>query len=81
MQEQRIITHEGLEVRISGTANEDILSILNQAVQGSERGMRFRLQNIPARIEAYGDQIRFVSLYKKNRIAGTVGSCYRMTAR
>lgn len=37
MQEQRIITHEGLEVRISGTANEDILSILNQAVQGSER--------------------------------------------
>jgi hypothetical protein len=81
MQEQRIITHEGLEVRISGTANEDILSILNQAVQGSERGMRFRLQNIPARIEAYGDQIRFVSLYKKNRIAGTVGSCYRMTGQ
>lgn len=81
MQERRLITHEGLEVRISDTADEGIIDILSRAVQGSEGGMRFRLQNIPSRIEAYKDQIRFISLYKKNRVTGTVGSCYRMTGQ
>ncbi|OFY63706.1 MAG: hypothetical protein A2Y71_00130, partial [Bacteroidetes bacterium RBG_13_42_15] len=58
-----------------------MLEILNHAVQGSEGGLRFQLRNIPSRIGAYKDQIRFVSLYRKNKITGTVGSCYRITGQ
>ena len=81
MFERSILTHAGLEVRISDHANDDILDILNHAVQGSEGGLRFQLQNIAPRIAAYKEHIRFVSLYKKNQITGTVGSCYRVTGQ
>lgn len=43
--------------------------------------MRFQLQNIPSRIAAYGNQIRFISLYKKNKITGTVGACFRVSGQ
>jgi hypothetical protein len=79
MFDKAILTHQGLEVRVSDHANEGILDILNHAVQGSEGGLRFSLQNIEARIRAYGSQIRFVSLYKKNKITGTVGACFRIS--
>lgn len=81
MFERTIVKQNELEVRISDFANEGMLDIMKHAVQGSEGGLRFQLQNIPERIAAYGDQIRFVSLYKKNKITGTVGSCYRMTGQ
>lgn len=81
MFERTIIKHKDLEVRVSDYANEGMLDILNHAVQGSEGGLRFQLQNIPERISAYKDQIRFVSLYRKNKVTGTVGSCYRMTGQ
>ena len=81
MLERSIITHKDLEVKVTDYANEAMLDILNHAVQGSEGGMRFQLQSIPSRIAAYKDQIRFVSLYIKNKIAGTVGSCYRITGQ
>jgi hypothetical protein len=81
MFERSIIKHKELEVKVTDYANEGMLDILNHAVQGSEGGMRFQLQNIPARIAAYKDQIRFVSLYRNNKITGTVGSCYRMTGQ
>jgi len=81
MFERTIIKHNELEVRVSDHANEGMLDILNHAVQGSEGGLRFQLQNIPARIAAYKDQIRFVSLYRKNKVTGTVGSCYRITGQ
>lgn len=81
MFERSIFTHKELEVRVTDYANEGMLDILNHAVQGSEGGMRFQLQNIPARIAAYKEQIRFVSLYRKNKITGTVGSCYRVTGQ
>ena len=81
MFEHTIIKHKELEVRVSDHANEGMLEILNHAVQGSEGGLRFQLQNIPSRIAAYGDQIRFVSLYRKNKVTGTVGSCYRITGQ
>jgi hypothetical protein len=81
MFERTIVKQSELEVRISDFANEGMLDIMKHAVQGSEGGLRFQLQNIPERIAAYGDQIRFVSLYKKNKITGTVGSCYRMTGQ
>jgi len=64
MFEKSIFDYKGLEVRISDHATEGMLDILSHAVQGSEGGLRFSLQNIGPRIAAYKDQIRFVSLYK-----------------
>ena len=81
MFERSVFNYQGLEVRVSDHANEGILDILNHAVQGSEGGLRFSLQNIAPRIAAYKDQIRFVSLYKKNQITGTVGSCFRISGQ
>jgi hypothetical protein len=81
MFEKKIHDYKGLEVRVSDFASEGILEILSHAVQGSEGGLRFSLQNIMPRIAAYKDQIRFVSLYKKNQITGTVGSCYRISGQ
>ena len=81
MFERKVFTYEGLEVRISDHADEEILDILNHAVQGSEGGLRFQLQNIAPRIAAYKEHIRFVSLYKKNQITGTVGACFRISGQ
>jgi hypothetical protein len=81
MVEKTILTLHGLEVRVTDQANDGILNILNHAVQGSEGGIRFALQNIAPRILAYKDQIRFVSLYKKNNITGTVGACFRISGQ
>jgi hypothetical protein len=81
MFEKSVYNYKGLEVKVSDYANEGILNILNHAVQGSEGGLRFSLQNVAPRIEAYKDQIRFVSLYKKNKITGTVGSCFRISGQ
>ncbi len=81
MFERSVFEYKGLEVKVSDYANEGILDILNHAVQGSEGGLRFSLQNIAPRIAAYKEHIRFVSLYKKNKIAGTVGSCFRVSGQ
>ncbi|MCX6329305.1 MAG: hypothetical protein NTZ85_07325 [Bacteroidia bacterium] len=81
MFEKSILDFHGLEVKVSDFASEGILDILNHSVQGSEGGMRFSLQNIAQRIAAYGDQIRFISLYKKNKITGTVGACFRISGQ
>lgn len=81
MFERSVFNYQDLEVRISDHANEGILDILDHAVQGSEGGLRFSMQNIAPRIAAYKNQIRFVSLYKKNQITGTVGSCFRITGQ
>ena len=81
MFERSLFTYEGLEIKVSDHANEGILDILNRSVQGSEGGLRFRLHNFAEKITAYGDRIRFVSLYKKNQVVGTVGSCYRLSGQ
>jgi len=81
MFEKKLFDYKGLEVRVSDYATEGILEILNHAVQGSEGGLRFSLQNIAPRIAAYKDHIRFISLYKKNQITGTVGSCFRVSGQ
>jgi hypothetical protein len=81
MFERSVLKYQGLEIKVSDHANEGMLDILNHAVQGSEGGLRFSLQNIAPRIAAYKDQIRFVSLYKKNQIIGTVGSCFRISGQ
>jgi hypothetical protein len=76
-----ILNSHGLEVRVTDAADEGILEILNHAVQGSEGGLRFSLRNIADRIKAYNDKIRFISLYKKNKITGTVGACFRISGQ
>lgn len=81
MFEKGIFNYQGLEVKVTDHANEGILDILDHAVQGSEGGLRFSLQNISQHIAAYKDRIRFVSLYKKNQITGTVGACFRITGQ
>lgn len=81
MIDKTILTFHGLEVKVTDHANEGILDILSHAVQGSEGGMRFSLTNIGERIAAYRDQIRFISLYRKNRITGTVGACFRISGQ
>ncbi len=81
MFEKSVLNFQGLEVKVSDHANEGILDILDHAVQGSEGGLRFSLQNVSSKIAAYRDQIRFVSLYKKNKITGTVGACFRISGQ
>jgi hypothetical protein len=81
MKEKTVLRLNDLEVRVTSEADEGILDILNHAVQGSEGGLRFSLQNIESRIKAYKDQIRFISLYKKNKITGTVGACFRVSGQ
>ncbi len=81
MFEKSVFNYKGLEVRVSDYANEGLIDILNRAVQGSEGGLRYSLQDVGKRIAAYRDQIRFVSLYKKSQITGTVGSCFRISGQ
>ena len=81
MFEKSVFNYKGLEVRVSDNVNEGILDILHHAVQGSEGGLRFSLHDVETRIAAYKDQIRFVSLYRKNQITGTVGSCFRISGQ
>ncbi len=79
MFERVVYNYKDLEVRVSDHANDEILYLLDHTIQGSEGGMRYSLQNVSPRIEAYKDKIRFVSLYKKNQVTGTIGSCFRMS--
>ena len=81
MFEKDVFNYNGLEVKVTDHANEGILNILDHAVQGSDGGLRFSLLNIPQKIAAYKDRIRFVSLYRKNQVTGTVGACYRISGQ
>jgi hypothetical protein len=81
MFERVVFNYKDLEVRVSDHANEEILYLLDHTIQGSEGGMRYSLQNVAPRIEAYKDKIRFVSLYKKNQVTGTIGSCFRISGQ
>ena len=81
MFEKEVFNYQGLSVRVTDNANDEIMDILNHAVQGSEGGLRFSLQNIAQRIAAYKDRIRFVSLFRKNQITGTVGACFRVSGQ
>lgn len=81
MTEKTILDRQGLQVRVTDHATDGIIDILNHAVQGSEGGLRFSLQNVASRIKAYKNQIRFISLYKKNKITGTIGACFRISGQ
>lgn len=79
MAEKTVYTYKDLEVRVSGQATGEIMDLLDNTVLGAEGGMRYSLTNIRQRIDLYKDTIRFVSLFKKNHVTGTIGSCYRIT--
>jgi hypothetical protein len=81
MFERVVFNYKDLEVRVSDHVNDDILYLLNHTIQGSKGGMRYSLTNAGPRIEAYKDKIRFVSLYKKNQVTGTIGSCFRVSGQ
>lgn len=81
MFERVVSDYKDLEVRVSDYANEEMTYLLDNTIQGSEGGMRYSLQNVSPRIKAYGDKIRFVSLYKKKQITGTIGCCFRVSGQ
>jgi hypothetical protein len=79
---ERVVTkYNDLEIRVSDNATDDMLYLLDNTIQGSEGGMRYSLQNVEPRIKAYKDKIRFVSLYKKNQVTGTIGACFRVSGQ
>jgi hypothetical protein len=75
--EKIIISYRDLEVKLTREADEDIQALLDNTVLGTKGGMRHQLLNIKDKIAAYRDSIRFVSLYKRDRLTGTIGFCYR----
>ncbi len=81
MFEKIVSQYRDLEVRVSDHANEEITYLLDHTIQGSEGGMRYSLQNVTPRILAYGSRIRFVSLFKKSQVTGTIGSCFRISGQ
>jgi len=76
MFERVVFNFKDLELRVSDHANQEILDLLDHTIHGAEGGMRYSLQDVSERIQSYRDKIRFVSLYKKNHVTGTVGSCF-----
>ena len=79
---ERVISgYKDLEVRVSDHATGEMIWLLDNTIQGSEGGMQYALRDVKPRIEAYGDRIRFVSLYKKNQVTGTIGSCFRISGQ
>ena len=81
MFERVVFSFKDLEVRVSDHPNDEILDLLDRTIHGAEGGMRYSLQNASQRIRAYSDRIRFVTLYKKNHVTGTIGSCYRISGQ
>ena len=75
--EKIIISYKDLDVKLTRKADEDIQALLDNTVLGTKGGMRHQLLNIKDKIATYGDKIRFVSLYKRDRLTGTIGFCYR----
>jgi len=81
MFEREVYNYKDLEVRISDYASDEMLYLLNNTIQGSEGGMRYSLQDVNKKIQAYNKSIRFISLYKNNRLTGTIGACFRVSGQ
>ncbi len=71
-----LLSFKGLSAVLTDEADSKVVELLSKTVLGSKGGMRYILQSIESRIAAYKN-IRFVSLYKDDRLTGTVGLCYR----
>lgn len=79
MSENSILDYKRLEVKRVERADDEIISLLESTVLGSDGGMRYSMQNIAEKIKSYGDKISFMALYKKNSLAGVIGLCSRKT--
>jgi hypothetical protein len=79
MVNDKLIDYKDLELKKADEADEDILALLNEAVIGADGGMQYTMQNIAAKIKAYGSGIYFLTLYKKKNIIGVIGLCRRLT--
>jgi hypothetical protein len=79
MFEKTVFSFKGLEVKVSDHATEDIKDLLDKTILGHEGGLRYSLQNTSSRIEAYKNNIRFITLLRNNKIMGTIGACFRET--
>lgn len=77
MKDRTLFSYKGLEVKVSGEACDEVRRLLSGTVMGSEGGMQYVVRNIPAKLEAYGDRIRLVSLWRNYSLAGVIGACYR----
>jgi|WetSurMetagenome_2_1015567.scaffolds.fasta_scaffold00174_34 hypothetical protein len=76
---EKLIEYKGLELKKADEADDDMLALLNETVIGAEGGMQYSMQNIGAKIKAYGSDIYFFTLYRKNSLAGVIGMCRRFT--
>lgn len=79
MEHDSILDYKRLEIKHVAQADEDIVTLLENTVLGSEGGMRYSMQNIGERITNYGSGLSFMALYKKGSLAGVVGLCSRKT--
>ncbi|MCD4769820.1 MAG: hypothetical protein K8R35_06610 [Bacteroidales bacterium] len=76
MEDRVILSYKGLDAVMSYNSNPGIDSLLSSTILGTKGGMRYMLRSISSRIAAYRN-IRFISLYKDNRLTGTIGLCPR----
>jgi hypothetical protein len=79
MKEDSILDYKRLEIKRLEQADDEIVSLLESTVLGSEGGMRYSMQNIGDKIKSYGAGISFMALYKRSNLAGVIGLCHRKT--
>ncbi len=79
MEQESILDYKRLELRMVNKADDEIVSLLENTVLGSEGGMQYSMQNIGERIVNYGNGLSFMALYKKGSLAGVIGLCRRKT--
>jgi hypothetical protein len=79
MTQETILNYKRLEVKHIEKADEDILTLLENTIQGSEGGIRYKVQNIREWMKYYGNGLSFIALYKRNNLVGVIGLCQRKT--
>lgn len=79
MANESVLDYKKLEVKKVYHADDEIISLLRNTIQGSEGGMRYSVQNTEEKVKALGDSLTFMALYRRNNLAGVVGLCRRNT--
>jgi len=79
MEQESILDYKRLEVKLMSKADNDIVSLLENTILGSEGGLQYSMQNIGERIINYGAGLSFIALFKKGKMAGVIGLCRRKT--
>jgi hypothetical protein len=74
---ESILDYKRLVVKRIDHPDEEIISLLQNTVQGSEGGMRYSVHNTADKVKVLGDSLSFIALYKKNSLTGVIGLCRR----